>query len=133
MKNRRIFKNFKIITGVCLSCFIIIAGSACLRIKNVSHGGRDSSYEHIKNTAVPNGRSGPVRTETIIHSAVRKININSAGREELMKLPGIGRAKADLIIKHRKESGFFKCIEDIKNIPGITSSAFNKIKDLISV
>lgn len=63
----------------------------------------------------------------------RMININTATASELMELPGIGEAKANLIISYREENGSFKNIEDIMNITGIKQSAFDKIKDMIEV
>lgn len=60
------------------------------------------------------------------------ININQATREELMTLPGIGEAKADMIINYREEHGRFATIEEIKNISGIKDGVFNKICDLIT-
>lgn len=61
-----------------------------------------------------------------------KININSATKEELIKLTGIGEAKADAIIEYRKEKRFER-IEDIKNISGIGDAMFDKIKEDITV
>lgn len=62
-----------------------------------------------------------------------KVNINTASKELLMTLPGIGEAKAESIIKYREENGGFKNIQDIMNISGIKEGAFQKIKDLITV
>lgn len=61
------------------------------------------------------------------------ININTATREELMKLPGIGESKADSIIAYRKEYGSFKKPEDIMLIDGIKEAIYNRIKDYIKV
>ncbi|MBR2840409.1 MAG: helix-hairpin-helix domain-containing protein [Bacilli bacterium] len=61
------------------------------------------------------------------------ININSASKEELMTLEGVGESKADAIIKYREKNGIFKTIEDIKNVSGIGEKAFEKIKDSITV
>lgn len=60
------------------------------------------------------------------------ININQATREELMTLPGIGEAKADMIMTYREEHGRFATIEEIKNISGIKDGVYNKICDLIT-
>ncbi|WP_455714434.1 helix-hairpin-helix domain-containing protein [Anaerosporobacter sp.] len=60
------------------------------------------------------------------------ININQATREELMTLPGIGEAKADMIISYREEHGRFATIEEIKNISGIKDGVYSKICDLIT-
>ena len=62
-----------------------------------------------------------------------RININTASREQLMTLPGIGEAKADAILAYRRENGNFSVIEDIMKIPGIKEAAFAKIKDYICV
>lgn len=61
------------------------------------------------------------------------ININTATESELIKISGIGPAKAKAIITYREESGGFGSIEDIKNVSGIGEGTFLKIKDYISV
>jgi competence protein ComEA len=62
-----------------------------------------------------------------------RININTASKEQLVTLPGIGDAKADSIIAYRTEHGAFSTIEEIMEIPGIKEAVFSKIKDFISV
>lgn len=62
-----------------------------------------------------------------------KISINQATKEELMKLSGIGEAKADDIIKYREANGGFKNIEELKNIKGIGEAVFDKIKETITL
>lgn len=62
-----------------------------------------------------------------------KVNLNTATKEELITLAGIGESKADSIIKYREEHGKFQSIEDIKQIEGIKDGVFQKIKDLITV
>lgn len=62
-----------------------------------------------------------------------KVNLNTATKEELMTLTGIGESKADSIIRYREEQGKFQSIEDIKQIEGIKDGVFQKIKDLITV
>ena len=60
------------------------------------------------------------------------ININTAGKEELMSLSGIGESKALDIIEYRKITPF-KSIEELMNVKGIGESLYNKIKDIITV
>ena len=61
------------------------------------------------------------------------MNINTATRNELDGLPGIGPALAQRIIDFREENGNFKSIEDIQNVKGIGNSKFDEIKDKIVV
>ena len=61
-----------------------------------------------------------------------KVNINTAGKEELMTLKGIGEARAEDIIRYREENGPFQSVEDIMKVSGIKSAAFEKIKDDIT-
>lgn len=63
----------------------------------------------------------------------KKINLNTATKEELMTLKGIGEAKAADIIRYREEQGPFQTIEEVMNISGIKEAAFRKIKDDITV
>ena len=62
-----------------------------------------------------------------------KINLNTADREQLMTLPGIGESKAEAVISYREEHGMFQKIEEIMNISGIKEAVFLKIKDKIVV
>lgn len=61
------------------------------------------------------------------------ININTATKDELDSLPGIGAVTAEAIIDYRTNIGVFKKIEDIMNVSGIGESSFEKIKDYITV
>ena len=63
----------------------------------------------------------------------RRININTATKEELMTLKGIGESRAEDIIRFREDSGKFRKIEDIMKVPGIKEAGFRKIKDSIIV
>lgn len=62
-----------------------------------------------------------------------KININTADKELLCTLPGIGKTRAESIIAYRKECGGFSIIEDIMNVSGIKENSFQKIKEYITV
>ncbi|MGF7010425.1 competence protein ComEA [Lachnospiraceae bacterium PF1-22] len=61
------------------------------------------------------------------------INLNTASKEELMSLSGIGEAKAEAIILYREETGKFTTIEELQEVSGIGESTFNRLKDKIKV
>ena len=62
-----------------------------------------------------------------------KVNINTANKEKLETLPGIGEATAQKIIDYRAANGKFKTIEEIKNVSGIGDAKFDNLKDKIVV
>ena len=61
------------------------------------------------------------------------ININTATKEELKSLNGIGDALSQRIIDFREQHGAFSDIESIKSVSGIGEKKFEGIKDYITV
>jgi competence protein ComEA len=62
-----------------------------------------------------------------------RVNINTATSEQLQGIPGIGPAKAALIIQYREENGPFASPEDLMNISGIKQGLYSKVADYITV
>ena len=71
-----------------------------------------------------------IKNETPVHSQNEnvgepytdgKINLNSAGENELDSLMYIGRDEAELIIEYRNKNGNFESLEDIKYVEGLSS------------
>lgn len=75
----------------------------------------------------------PQSGSEIDHDNHHKININTATKEELMKLDGIGEVKARRIIEYRSTVGPFQRIEDIMRVNGIGVKTFEAIKGNITV
>lgn len=96
-----------------------------------ANGGRLSSGGAITGGASGSAEGSAAGGET--DGTTARININTASSEQLMTLPGIGKARAAAIIAYREENGAFSSIEAIQNVEGIKEKAFNKIKDLIEV
>lgn len=61
------------------------------------------------------------------------VNINTADKETLMSLPGIGAGKAEAVIAYREAGGVFKDIKDVMLVDGIKEGVYAKIKDKICV
>jgi len=66
-------------------------------------------------------------------AALAALNLNSATKEELVALPGIGPAKAQAILDYRKAHGSFKSIEELKDVKGIGARRFEKLKGELTV
>lgn len=62
-----------------------------------------------------------------------KVNLNTATKEQLMTLSGIGEAKALAIISYRESHGSFQKIEELMQVEGIKNGVFQKVKDQIKV
>lgn len=74
-----------------------------------------------------------IKNNASITPANTLININTATLNELMKLTGIGKSKAENIIEYRKTHGDFKNTSDITKVNGIGKSTYEKFKELITI
>lgn len=66
-------------------------------------------------------------------SAAGKININTAGAEELTSLPGIGPVLAGRIVDFRQQHGTFASPADLDAVPGIGPGLLDGLLDLVTV
>ena len=62
-----------------------------------------------------------------------RININTAGLDDLKTLSGIGDAKAQAIISYRESNGGFRNVEELTKVDGIGDATFQKLKDYITI
>ena len=85
--------------------------------------------ENMEITETPQQNTGGTEQA----SGSGKVNLNTAGKEELMTLSGIGESRADAIIAYREANGPFGSIEEIMNIEGIKEKMFEKIRGSIEV
>lgn len=96
-----------------------------------------SDGTHIQVPTIKNSANTTSSTNNSSNSPNDKsndlVNINTATKEELDTLPGVGPATAEKILNYRQEHGNFQSIEDLKNVKGIGEAKFNKLQNKISI
>jgi competence protein ComEA len=65
--------------------------------------------------------------------AAAAVNINTATKEELTSLKGIGDKRAQEIIDYRKKNGDFKSVDDLEKVPGIGPGIMKQIRSEVAV
>lgn len=63
----------------------------------------------------------------------KNVDINSADKEQLVALPGIGPKTAEAIVTYRKENGNFKSVEELTKVKGIGDKTLEKIRPYLQV
>lgn len=100
---------------------------------NLAEALMDGQMIRIPGQSEPGQQTVSAASESTGSGTDGKININTASREQLMTLAGIGETKADQIIAYRTDNGAFQKIEDIMQVAGIKEGLFEKIKECITV
>ena len=85
----------------------------------------DLAFEDSTTTIIP--------VRQAVNSLLNRININTADKNELTKITGIGPSKADKIIVLREKIGRFKNKEDLLHVKGIGKKTLEKMKDQITL
>ncbi len=65
--------------------------------------------------------------------ALAAVNLNTATKEGLDGVNGIGPAKAQAIIDYRKKNGPFKSVDELENVQGFGKKSVAKIRSKLTV
>ncbi len=100
----------------------------------------DSIRQQLYQDSLAAQQAPPIESQQISasfqHSAAVPsgiININTAGVDDLVRLPRIGPKTAARIIAWRLENGTFRVKKDLQKVKGIGPKTYQKLKQLISV
>ena len=66
-------------------------------------------------------------------AAAAAVNLNTATKDDLVALPGIGPAKAQAILDYRNQHGPFRSVDDVRKVKGIGEKLFLQIKPELSL
>lgn len=61
------------------------------------------------------------------------VNVNTATLSQLTTVKGLGLKKAQAILDYRQQSGPFKKLEDLTQVPGISDKLLAKVKPHLTV
>lgn len=65
--------------------------------------------------------------------AMATVNLNTATKDELDGVKGIGPVKAQSIIDYRKKNGSFKSVDELENVKGFGSKSVKKVRSELTV
>jgi competence ComEA-like helix-hairpin-helix protein len=112
------------------------SGAQARRLKPASAGTRDVSRA-ARDPARPTPREGPRPRPVKLPSAPSgepppgPLDLNRAGPEELVRLPGVGPALAARIVAAREAAGRFASVDDLERVRGLGRAKIERLRPLV--
>jgi len=112
----------------------LIVGAGIRLFHKASGGGEpydysraDSEFAARSHVPEPSGAGQESRSGKGRLPSPRGIDINRAGKEELMRLPGIGATIAERIVLYRRKHGAFRTLSGLRGVKGIGKKKLERI------
>lgn len=91
------------------------------------------TYETADSTFAALSTAALTGSEQKTHRQKGPLDLNTATKQELLALPGIGNVTAERIILYREDHGPFQSINDLRKVKGISDRKVEQLKPLITV
>lgn len=127
---------FKLSNHARMTELVTLAGGLTLEADvskiNLAQLLKDGMHVHVAAmNVIQGGGNGPYNS--VKSNTNTQVNINTADKNELDSLPGVGPALAERILEYRQTNGTFNDLEELKKVPGIGLSKFEKLKEKITL
>jgi competence ComEA-like helix-hairpin-helix protein len=124
-RNVILFLTITMLAGAGIRLYQITFPSAPL----FDYRSSDSTFAALSNAPE---ESSADSTKEMDEGASEKLNINTATKQQLLDLPGIGEKTAERILKFREENGKITSIEDLCAIKGMSKRKLEQLESLIT-
>ena len=119
-----------LVTTMILGAVIRLYQATFPALPQFDYRASDSTFAALSAASEDSVSSVPTSMRTGEESG--KLNINTATKQQLMDLPGIGEVTAERILKYRKERGKFTTIEDLRGVKGISKNKLERLSPMIT-
>lgn len=109
---------------------LFYSGNSSLEMEEANVTTKEDSVK-IKVLGLSESKFTEVKKKTVPKE--KSVDLNAAGKNDLMNLPGIGEKTADKIIEYRNRKGRINNIDELMNVKGIQQAKFKKIEKYIYV
>ncbi len=105
-------------------------------VRQFDYSASDKEFEERSKyltSASPAEGTNDTTNKTASKSVKKKVNLNTATKDELVLLPGIGESIAEQILIYRDEHGEFSSVEELRKIKGIGAKKFEKLRSHVKI